>query len=256
MYKTKAELIELIADIKTKKQIEKEIQTRYTTYGELVDRDTITFLLVDELGRNTQSITKIANLTPNGDHTVIGRVLSISDSKTFKRKNGTTGRVINLEIADDTASCRFVMWNGDIDIIKNKEIKVGTWLKIINGYTKPGFTGGVEINLGRWGMLVVEPFEASAQKDYYNGENLNGVLVLKEPSKAFFKDEGDIGFVTTITIREHNVKKEVVLWDHHVKEIQSFKIGDGITLKNVVKKWQNRKTEYHLLHEGCLEKRK
>jgi len=52
MHKKKAELIEFIADIKTKKQIEKEIQTRYTIYEELVDTDTIAFLLVDELGRN------------------------------------------------------------------------------------------------------------------------------------------------------------------------------------------------------------
>ncbi|PNX52477.1 MAG: hypothetical protein BV458_09365, partial [Thermoplasmata archaeon M9B2D] len=115
MHKKKAELIEFIADIKTKKQIEKEIQTRYTIYEELVDTDTIAFLLVDELGRNIQSITKIANLTPNGDHTVIGRVLSISEKKTFKRKNGTPGRVINLEIADDSGTCRLVLWNGDID---------------------------------------------------------------------------------------------------------------------------------------------
>jgi len=256
MHKKKAELIEFIADIKTKKQIEKEIQTRYTIYEELVDTDTIAFLLVDELGRNIQSITKIANLTPNGDHTVIGRVLSISEKKTFKRKNGTPGRVINLEIADDSGTCRLVLWNGDIDIVKNKEIQVGTCLKVINGYTKPGYTGGIEINLGRWGLLEVEPLDGSVQKQHRNGEDISGMLVKKEATKTFFKDDGDIGFVTTITIKERNVKKEVVLWDCHVKEIQSFPIGENVMLKNVVKKWQNGKTEFHLLHEGCLEKRK
>jgi len=256
MHKKKAELIEFIADIKTKKQIEKEIQTRYKNYEELVDADTLAYLLVDELGRNTQSITKIANLASNGDHTVIGKVLSISEKKTFKRKNGTPGRVINLEIADDSGTCRLVLWNGDIDTIKNKEIQVGTCLKVINGYTKPGYTGGIEINLGRWGLLEVEPPDGSVQKQHRNGEDISGMLVKKEATKTFFKDDGDIGFVTTITIKERNVKKEVVLWDHHVKEIQSFPIGENVMLKNVAKKWQNGKTEYHLLNEGCLEKRK
>lgn len=255
MHKNKSELIELIADLKTKKEIDKEIQARYKKCEELVDKDTLAFLLVDELGRNKQSVTKISNLAPNGDYTVIGRVCSISESKTFKRKNGSDGRVINLEIADDTASCRLVLWNGDIEYIKNKEIQRGTWLKIINGYTKLGYTGGVEINLGRWGLLEVEPMDVSVQKNQ-NGEEIKGVLVHKEATTAFFKDNGDIGFVTTITVKDQNIKKGILLWDDHVKEIQSYKIGEAVMLKNVVTKWVNGKTEFHLDHEGSLEKRK
>jgi replication factor A1 len=257
MHKTKSELIELISDIKTKKEIEKEIETRYKTYGGLVDRDTVTFLLVDELGRNKQSITKIVHLTPNSDFTVIGRVLSISDSKSFKRKNGTAGKVVNLDIADDTGTCRLVLWNGDTDLLKNKEIQQGTWLKIINGYTKPGYRGGIEINLGRWGLLEVEPSDIPSEKELQNKrEEITGVLVHKEATKTFFKDNGDIGFITTITIKEQNIKKQIILQDDHVKEIQSYRIGDGLLLRDVVKKWQNGKTEFHLNTQGTLQKRK
>src|SRR4030042_43838 len=108
MHKTKTELLELIADIKPKKEFEKEINSLYKIYDELIDKDTIAFILVDKLGRNTQSITKIVDLNPDGDYTVVGRVLSISDSKTFKRKNGSPGKVINLDIKNKTASCRLV----------------------------------------------------------------------------------------------------------------------------------------------------
>ncbi|MBN1860433.1 MAG: hypothetical protein JW840_03110 [Candidatus Thermoplasmatota archaeon] len=254
MHKNKTELIELIADIKSKKEIEKEIQTRYKKYEELIDKDTLAFLLVDELGQNKQSVTKICDLATNGDYTVIGRVLNISDSRTFKRKNGSAGKVINLEITDESATCRLVLWNGDIEYIKNKEIQQGTWLKIINGYTKQGYTGGIEINLGRWGLLEVEPVDLSMQKEQNHGEEITGVLLHKESTKAFFKDNGDIGFVTTITIKNQNIKREVILWDDHVKEIQSYKTGDRIILKNVVKKWQNGKTEFLLDTEGFLEK--
>ena len=220
MHKTKTELIELIADLKTKKDFEKEIKTRYKSYDGLLDQDTIALLIVDELGRNKQSITKIVDLAPNGDYTVVGRVLSISDSKTFKRKNGTPGKVINLEITDDTATCRLVLWNGDIDHIKNKEIQPGTIVKIINGYTKLGYTGGMEINLGRWGLLEVEPIDISSQEEQqkHNADEITGVFVHKESTKAFFKDDGEFGFVTTITIKEHNTKKEVTLWDHASKK--------------------------------------
>lgn len=258
MHKTKVELIELISDLKTKKDFEKEIKKRYKSYDELIDEDTIAFLIVDELGRNKQSITKIVDLTPDGDYTVVGKVLSISDSKTFKRKNGTLGKVINLEIADNTGTCLLVLWNGDIDHIKNKEIQPGTIVKIINGYTKLGYRGGMEINLGRWGLLEVEPNDIVSQMklEKQNGDEISGILLQKEATKAFFKENGEVGFVTTITIKEHNIKKEIILWDEYVKEIQVFKIGDALILKNVIKKWENGKTEFHLYHSGSIEKRK
>jgi replication factor A1 len=258
MHKTKTELLELLADIKPKKEFEKEISRQYKLYDELIDKDTIAFLIVDELGRNTQSITKITDLAPNGDYTVVGRVLSISDSKTFKRKNGSPGKVINLEITDETGTCQLVLWNGDINSIKNKEIKQGTLIKIINGYTKTGYTGGMEIHLGRWGLLKVEPTDASSQSQQRKNlcDEISGVLVLKEPTKAFFKDDGEFGFITTITMKEHNIKKELILWDGNVKDIQTCHIGDSITLKNVTKKWCNGKTEFHVMQNGSVEKRK
>jgi replication factor A1 len=257
MHKTKTELLELVADIKSKKEFEKEINRQYKINDELVDKDTIAFLIVDELGRNTQSITKIADLAPNGDYTVVGRVLSISDSKTFKRKNGSPGKVINLEITDETATCRLVLWNGDTDSIKNKEIQQGTWIKIINGYTKTGYTGGIEIHHGRWGLLEVEPIDISSQLQQRNDrvDEITGVLILKEPTKAFFRDDGEFGFVTTITIKEHNIKKELILWDRNVKDIQTCHIGDTIILKNVTKKWSNGKTEFHVIQNDSVEKR-
>jgi ssDNA-binding replication factor A large subunit len=258
MHKTKTELFSLIADLRTQKDVEKEIATRYKSYEGLVDKDTIAFLLVDELGRNKHSITKIQDLIPNGDYTVTGQVVSISGSKTFTRKNGSPGKVINLEITDDTATCRLVLWNGDIDYVKNKEIKIGTRIKVINGYTKSGYRGGIEINLGRWGLLEVDPIQEASPEDEQKQvtEEITGVLLQKQSTKAFFKDDGDIGFVATITIKEQNIKKEIILWDRCVKEIQSHSIGETLILKNVMKQWEKGKTEFHLRQTGSISTRR
>jgi len=258
MQKTKTELFELVSDLKTKKDFEKEIKSRGKQYDGLVDGDTIALLLVDELGRNKHSITKITELEPDKDYTVVGRVVSISDAKTFKRKNGTAGKVINLEIADDTGTCRLVLWNDDIDHIKNKEIQIGTTVKVINGYTKRGYTGGLEINLGRWGLLDVEPVEVPSLKEssseYYN--EITGVLLRKEATRAFFKDDGEFGFVTTITIDEKGQEKQITLWDRCVKDIQQFKPGDRITLRHVMTKQSNGKKEFHINGNGIISKHK
>lgn len=256
MHKTKSELYELISDLKTKKDFEKEIKSKAKQFEGLVDDDTVAFLLVDELGRNKICTVKITELEPEKDYTVVGKVVSISDSKTFKRKNGTAGKVINLEIADDTGTCHLVLWNDDIDQIRSKEIQIGTTLKIINGYTKKGHMGGLEINLGRWGLLEVEPVNVSSLKesssDYH--DELIGVLVRKEVTRAFFKDDGEFGFVTTIIINTDGQETFVTLWDRCVKDIQQFKPGDRITLKHVTIKQSNGKKEYHINGNGIIRK--
>jgi replication factor A1 len=256
MHKTKTELYELIGDLRTKKDFEKEIRSRVRQYGSLVDEDTAALLLVDELGRNKHSITKITELEPEKDYTVVGRVVSISDLKTFKRKNGTAGKVINLEISDGTGTCRLVLWNDDINQIKNKEIQIGTTVKIVNGYTKTGYTGGLEINLGRWGLLDIEPVEVSCLKETSSvyPDEITGVLICKEATRAFFKDDGEFGFVTTVTIDQDGQEKHVTLWDRCVKEIQQFRPGDHIILKHVTTKQSNGKKEYHVNGDGIIRK--
>ncbi len=256
MQRTKGELYALISDLKTKKQYEQEIKARVKRFDGLIDSDTAAFLLVDELGRNTRSFTKIKELAPEKDFTVIAKVISISDPKTFKRKNGTAGKVVNLEISDDTDTCRLVLWNDDIDLIRNKDIKRGTTVKVINGYTKTGYTGGLELNLGRWGLLEVEPAQEPCLKETAEpyADDIAGVLVRKESTRAFFKDDGQFGFVTTVTIDQDGRETLVTVWDQCVKDIQQFKLGDHIVLKHVTTKSSNGRKEYHINGDGIVRK--
>ena len=136
MKRENPELYELIKDLKTKKEFEEEIKKRFQECEELFDEDTIALFIIDELGRNKQVIKKITDIQPDSDCTVVGKVTNIYESKNFKRKNGTSGKVINLDISDDTGTCRLVLWNKDVEQVKNKDIKRGTTVKIINGYTK------------------------------------------------------------------------------------------------------------------------
>jgi len=148
-----------------------------------------------------------------------------------------------------------VIWNKDVDEVKNKDIKAGTTVKIINGYTKDGYAG-LEINLGRWGLLEVEPDDVSpiVQLQSEDLNEIKGTLIHKEPTKAFFKDSGDFGFVTTIKIKEKDEEKQLTLWDTKVKEIQKFKIGDQIVIKDVTTKQYNGKKELHVNGKSLIKR--
>jgi replication factor A1 len=255
MHKTREELYELVKDLKTKQEFETEIKQRFQTYNELLDEDTVALLIVDELGRNKQPLEKIADIKPNTDCTVIGKVIAINQLKQFVRKNGTKGKVINLEISDETGICRLVLWNKDIELVKTKEISTGTTIKIINGYVKDGFQG-LEINLGRWGLLEVvhDDFLKSSQCRTSNHDEIEGELVKKEPTHAFFKDNGDIGFVAAIQLKMDSETQTVTIWDEKVKEIQSFKVGDFIKVLHCTERKLHGKKELHVNGNSIIKR--
>lgn len=253
MHKSKKMLYELIQDLKSKQDFEKEIKKRVVEFDNLLDEDTVALLIIDELGRNNCVITKIYDLKPKSEYTVIGKVVNIYESRQFKRKNGKKGKVINLDIKDDTGFCRLVLWDKDVDLIKNKNINKGTELKIINGYTKKGYSG-VELNLGRWGLLELE----SNNLDKKNDENfiklneIKGKLVRKDATKVFFKDNGEVGFVTNIIINNDGIEKKIILWDAKVKEIQKVGLGEKLIIKDITISRKNGVEELHTNEKSKL----
>lgn len=258
MHTTKETLYDLVKDLKTKQEFENELHQKAKTYDDLFDTNTLALLIVDELGRNHQSITSINTIQPNGEYTVIGKITNISDSHTFQRKNGKNGKVMNIDLADKTGSCRVVLWNDDIEQIHNKKIKPGTLVKIINGYTKQG-RYGVEINLGRWGLLEPQNDEQKEEPIHAEENNtkdtIQGILTKKEPTRPFFKDTGDFGFVTSIYIKDKNhSEKKLILWDNKVKDIQQYNIGDIITIHGVQLKENKGTLEFHVNGKSSILK--
>lgn len=256
MHKNKDQLYELIKDLKTKNEFEEEIKKRQKEYDDLLDENTIALLIADELGRNKQTINKITDLKPGIECTVFGKVTDISESRNFKRKNGSSGTVINLELTDDTGTCNLVLWNKDVELIKNKTIQKDTNVKVINGYVKNGFNGGLEINVGKWGLLETEPEDMPVlnKERPADRKEVKGTLIEIEPTRAFFKDNGEFGFVTNIKIKDKNSVKQLTVWGEKVKEIQSFNQGDSIEIDNIDMRQKNGKTEIYVNGRSTIKK--
>ena len=121
MHKSKDQLYDQIKDIKTKDQFKKEIAKLVKEYDELFDEDTAALLIVDELGENKQNISNIADLESGTECTVFGKITNINSSRNFNRKNGRTGKVINLELTDETGKCGLALWDKDVELVTNKK---------------------------------------------------------------------------------------------------------------------------------------
>ncbi len=253
MHIKKEELYNKIKDIKTKEEFEKEIKKLKEEYDDLFDTETLALLIVDSLGRNTENICKIKDIKPGEECTVFGKVTDIKKTHSFNRKNGKSGRVINLKISDETGACGLVLWNRDVDLVNNKTIKKNSNLKIINGYVKEGYSG-VELNLGRYGLIETIDEEIDVKKPREEKNCITGEIINITPSKAFFKDNGEFGFVTKLKIKTKDETSEITIWDEKVKEIQKYKKGQKIEVSNIDNKEKNGVTELHLNGRGKINK--
>jgi replication factor A1 len=255
MHRSKEQLYQEIKDIKSKDEFEKEIDKIQEEYDRLLDEDTTALLIVDKLGRNKQNISKINELEPGMECTIFGKITNITKSRNFNRKNGSTGQVINLELTDDTGACRLALWDRDVELVKKKTIQKGTNVKIINGYIKDGFNG-IEINVGRWGLIEIEPEDRLDIKKEKTPEDnvLRGKIIEIEPTRAFFKDDGEFGFVTNIKLETKVDVKQITIWGEKVKEIQKLKQGNSIEIENIDIKQKNGKEELHVNNKGVIKK--
>jgi len=251
MHKDIKELYEQIKDLKTKEEFIKETKQIRKESDELFDEKTAALLIIDKYNRNKKSITKIGELENKKECTAIGKITRIQNQREYTKKNGSKGEVANLEIEDDSGKCTLVLWNNDCNLLKNNEIKEGSYVKIINGYIKNGFNG-IEINIGKYGLIEV--IENNSDIDTKKEYNLDGKIIEINETRPFFRDNGEYGFVTDIKLQLKEGIKKITIWDEKVKEIQKFKIGDNITLKDVDIKNRNGKDEIHINGRCTIEK--
>ncbi len=255
MQKNTEKLYNLVKDIKNKQEFEKEIKETQKKYDFLFDEYTTALLIIDKLGRNKENISKISQIKTNQECTVYGKITKINNTKHFTRKNGSNGSVVNIEITDDSGSTTLVLWGKDTELVENEKIKIGTNVKIINGYIKKGYSG-LEINLGRWGLIDIEPDDMPKIEKKVNTKQKKpeGIINKILPTRSFIKDNGNFGFLTKVQIKNNTEKFELFIWDQKVKEIQKLKLGDKIRVENVDIRKKNGYEEFHVNGKSIIKK--
>lgn len=284
MRKPKAEYYELVKDLISHEDFEKEIKKRFDEYNQLLNENAIAFLIADEMGRNVGHVSTIRELKDAEEATVYVVVTKIFEPRVFE-KNGRKGKVVNLEIRDETGECRLVLWNKDVELVEKGIIKDNTVLKVVNGYIKK--TGNIfEINVGRWGAVIPESEDAAESAKHFSsiprknkgfpedtpkglikvdfidlsdikpGMNVNviGAIISKDGPKSFIRKNGSTGFISNTVINDGTGSSRLILWDERAKETAKFEIGDNIEIRDGYTKSDNG-AEIHVGSRGKIKKR-
>lgn len=93
----------------------------------------------------SEHITKIADIGINESYNVIGIVTEVGGKRKFTKDDGSSGKVANIRISDDTEGIQVALWGEHANLID--QISIGTRIKITDGYAKAGWNDNIELNV-------------------------------------------------------------------------------------------------------------
>jgi replication factor A1 len=149
------DLYERVRDLMSEGEFEARVAGKVEEWGGLIDPDVACQLVLDEAGRLEPPFHRIADLQEGAEVTLRCTVEAISPIREFERSDGTPGRVVNLDVRDDSGRCRIVLWDDDVQLVERGRIVPGTVLRTVDCYVRQT-KFGLEVSRGRFGTVVIE----------------------------------------------------------------------------------------------------
>jgi len=146
---------EKVKDLIAPEAFDVQVDSAIEEWGGLLDRDAAAMVVVERLGRSVATFARIADLEEGMEANLRATVVGISPVRTFTRQDGATGRVVNLELKDESGFCRFALWDEDVGLVERGKIAVGSTVRALDCYVKRT-NFGLDVSRGKFGAIVVE----------------------------------------------------------------------------------------------------
>ena len=173
------------------------------------------------------------------DVTIEGRVISISNPRSFKNRKGVEGQVSNLQLKDNTGEIRAVFWTQNISLLNN--ITEGEIIQITKVDIKEGYSG-LEANLRP--RSTVTHIDDDPEKFPKYEENLIKIADIQSNTKVnliarisrvstirSYEKNGKEGKVASLDLQDETGRITYTLWNKNVDLIQELNLEDGDTVK-------------------------
>ena len=177
---------------------------------------------------------------------IIGRIITLNDTHSFQRDDGTTGYVRSGDIADSTGRVRISFWDEKAD---PKYVNIGKAYQIENVRTRLGMTE-VELNAGKT-TRVIELNDAEAadlpsfeelEEQIYVTKKIDDLdeddtsfkvvarILEMDDTREFSRQDGTTGLIRKMTVGDESGFIVVTLWDD--KTNLPFDINEAIKIQN------------------------
>lgn len=177
----------------------------------------------------------------NGNISIQGRLISISNIKTFKTKAGREGKVANLTVEDNTGKIRVVMWTDNMKYMNR--IEEGNIVKINNLEVRKGYRGDLEVQMRNNSSIQVMPEEVDSTLPKYE-EVITNLEDIKEEGeynvivritkistlREIHKEDKDLQIIT-INIMDKTGEMEFTLWNKDTSLVETLELKQNDTIK-------------------------
>ncbi len=201
---------------------------------------------VDDLPSMSETFVKISDLEPDLQYAdIVGRVTAASEPREFERSDGSSGKVSNLRLIDETGKTRVALWGDKAE--KTEEIEQGDAVKIENASVREGQQGDTELHLNWRGKITknLSPSEVENlpefEKKLLKVEEVEPDMSAFEIAarvqrtysvKNFTRDDGSEGRVMGAVLGDETGTIRASFWDEKVDVGEKLSRGDLILIEN------------------------
>ncbi|MFP8952835.1 single-stranded DNA binding protein [Natrialbaceae archaeon A-arb3/5] len=248
---------DLEADVSLE-EFREAVEEKVEQMGGLADEETAAMLIAHEVGES--EVGGIADIEPGMEEAkFVAKVVSIGELRTFDRDGeDEDGRVVNVEVADETGSVRAAFWDEHAEAAL-EELEEGQVLRI-KGRPKDGFSG-VEVSVDK-----VEPdddTEVDVQvSDTHTVEtlslglsnvNLVGLVLDTDSVRTFDRDDGSEGKVSNLVLGDSTGRVRVTLWDEQADTADEIDPGTTVEVVDGYVRERDGSLELHVGNRGAIE---
>ncbi len=249
-----------------REEIERRIKEKVEEYGGLLTESGAAFAIARELGvqigaeEQTSVWEDIGKLSEDlGFASVVGVVKAISSTRSWE-KEGSSGKVVRMLLADKTGETWVALWNQDAELVEKGQIKVGDIIGIKNGLVRKNIKGEIELSVGMRSRVIIDPKtdkefpevgETKSISELKAGDqnvSVFGRVIQVFPRKTFTTGDrtGEIG---SMIITDGKAIR-VVLWGENAKLVDDIYPGTVVKVENGSVKENNGNLEIHVGWSG------
>jgi len=234
------------------------VEAKVEQMGGLADEETAAMLIAHELGAS--EVNGVADIEPGMEEAKFtAKVLKIGEMRTFERDGeDEDGRVVNVEVADETGSVRAAFWDEHAQAAVD-ELEEGQVLKI-KGRPKEGFSG-VEISVDdvepddetEIDVQLADTYTVEALSLGLSDVSLVGAVLDTGSVRTFDRDDGSTGKVANLTLGDETGRIRVTLWDDQADLAEEFEAGDTVEVVDGYVRDRDGSLELHVGNRGAVE---
>jgi replication factor A1 len=227
---------DLDADV-SESEFRTAVEEKIEQMGGLADEETAALLIAHEMEGGGGEVEAVADVEPGMDEVEFrAQVTRIGDLRSFERDDGNDGRVINVEVADESGAIRLAFWDDRAVAVDDGEIEAGDVLRV-GGRPREGYAG-VEVHVDDaeidpdaeidvpTGRTTIEDLSLGAADVTLRGR----VLDVDDEPRTFDRDDGSEGRVANCVLGDETGRVRATCWDERTDDLDAIEPGDSVAV--------------------------